>query len=74
MLPGTLLYVYYGKAAGSLAAALAGEAEKEKGPGSWIVLGLGLAATLVVTTFVTRLAGKALRQEIEAPAADGRHV
>jgi uncharacterized membrane protein YdjX (TVP38/TMEM64 family) len=63
MLPGTLLYVYYGKAAGSLAA-LAGGAKTEKGPGSWVVLGLGLVATVVVTTFVTRLAGKALRQEI----------
>lgn len=66
MLPGTLLYVYYGKAAGSLAA-LAGGVKTEKGPGSWIVLGLGLAATVVVTTFVTRLAGRALRQEIDAP-------
>jgi uncharacterized membrane protein YdjX (TVP38/TMEM64 family) len=63
MLPGTLLYVYYGKAAGSLAA-LAGGAKTEKGAGSWAVLGLGLVATIVVTTFVTRLAGKALRQEI----------
>ncbi len=66
MLPGTLLYVYYGKAAGSLAALAggAGGAETEKGAGSWVVLGLGLVATIVVTTFVTRLAGKALRQEI----------
>jgi uncharacterized membrane protein YdjX (TVP38/TMEM64 family) len=63
MLPGTLLYVYYGKAAGSLAA-LAGGAKTEKGPGDWIVLGLGLVATIAVTTFVTRLAGKTLRQEI----------
>jgi uncharacterized membrane protein YdjX (TVP38/TMEM64 family) len=63
MLPGTLLYVYYGKAAGSLAA-LAGGAKTEKGPGDWIVLGLGLVATIAVTAFVTRLAGKALRQEI----------
>lgn len=67
MLPGTLLYVYYGKAAGSLAA-VAGGARTEKGPGSWIILGLGLFATIVVTMFVTRLAGKALRQEIDAPA------
>lgn len=63
MLPGTLLYVYYGKAAGSLAA-LAGGAKTGKGPGDWIVLGLGLVATIAVTAFVTRLAGKALRQEI----------
>ncbi len=63
MLPGTLLYVYYGKAAGSLAAVASG-AKAERGTGSWIVLGLGLVATIAVTTFVTRLAGKALRQEI----------
>lgn len=63
MLPGTLLYVYYGKAAGSLAAVASG-AKTERGTGSWIVLGLGLVATLAVTAFVTRLAGKALRQEI----------
>jgi uncharacterized membrane protein YdjX (TVP38/TMEM64 family) len=65
MLPGTLLYVYYGKAAGSLAA-LAGGAKTEKGAESWIFLGVGLLATIVVTTFVTRLAGKALRQEIDS--------
>lgn len=69
MLPGTLLYVYYGKAAGSLAA-LAGGAQTEKGPGSWILLGAGLLATIAVTTYVTRLAGKALRQEIDAPTED----
>lgn len=69
MLPGTLLYVYYGKAAGSLAA-LAGGSQPQKGAGSWVLLGVGLAATIVVTTFVTRLAGKALRQEIgDAPAS-----
>jgi len=79
MLPGTLLYVYYGKAAGSLAA-LAGGAKTEKGTASWVLLGIGLAATILVTTFVTRLAGKALRQEIgDAPAppatpSEDRHV
>ena len=64
MLPGTLLYVYYGAAAGSLASAVGGKTQK--GTGDWVVLGLGLVATIVVTTFVTRLAGKALRQEIGA--------
>jgi uncharacterized membrane protein YdjX (TVP38/TMEM64 family) len=81
MLPGTLLYVYYGKAAGSLAA-LAGGAKTAKGTGSWVLLGVGLVATIVVTTFVTRLAGKALRQEIgdsqqapqPAPSGEDRHV
>ena len=74
MLPGTLLYVYYGKAAGSLAA-VAGGTQAEKGTGYWVTLGIGLLATVVVTTFITRLAGKALRQEIgeETPQED-RHV
>jgi uncharacterized membrane protein YdjX (TVP38/TMEM64 family) len=62
MLPGTLLYVYYGAAAGSLASAVGGRTEK--GPGDWIVLGLGLLATVAVTAWVTRLAGRALRHEI----------
>ena len=66
MLPGTLLYVYYGKAAGSLAMIAGGAvgAKTEKGTVYWVTLGIGLLATVVVTTFITRLAGKALRQQI----------
>lgn len=63
MLPGTLLYVYYGKAAGSLAA-VAGGAQTERGPEYWLTLGIGLVATIAVTTVITRLASRALRQEI----------
>lgn len=75
MLPGTLLYVYYGKAAGSLAA-LAGGAQAERGPEYWITLGVGLLATAIVTTYVTRLAGRALRQQVDEPAApaEDRHA
>jgi uncharacterized membrane protein YdjX (TVP38/TMEM64 family) len=65
MLPGTLLYVYYGTVLGSFAA-LASGAKVPKGNEFWIFLGVGLLATIVVTTFVTRLAGKALRQQIDA--------
>lgn len=60
MLPGTVLYVYYGKLAGDVAA-LAGGAAVEKGAGYYAVLGLGLVATVVVTTLVTRTARRALR-------------
>jgi uncharacterized membrane protein YdjX (TVP38/TMEM64 family) len=63
MLPGTLLYVYYGKAAGSLAA-VAGGVKTERGPEYWVTLGIGLVATIAVTTVITRLAGRALRQQI----------
>jgi len=69
MLPGTLLYVYYGKALGSLADLASGTSKTQKGPEFWIFLGIGLLATIVVTTFVTRLAGKALRQQIDTPDA-----
>jgi len=74
MLPGTLLYVYYGKAAGSLATAFAAGSGAPAAGGqskaaSWALLGVGLLATVAVTTYVTRLAGKALRQELGEPAS-----
>ncbi len=61
MLPGTLLYVYYGKLAGDVAA-LAGGAAVEKDAAYYAVLIVGLVATVVVTTFVTRIARKALAE------------
>ena len=61
MLPGTLLYVYYGKLAGDVAA-LAGGVASEKGVADYAVLILGLVATIVVTTFVTRIARRALKE------------
>ena len=61
MLPGTLLYVYYGKLAGDVAALAAGAA-LEKGAGYYTVLVLGLVATVVVTTIVTRTARRALQE------------
>jgi len=64
MLPGTFLYVYYGKALGSLAA-VAGGAAPERGAARWIVLGVGLLATVLVTAFVARLAQRAITEEVE---------
>jgi uncharacterized membrane protein YdjX (TVP38/TMEM64 family) len=61
MLPGTLLYVYYGKLLGEVAA-LAGGARVERGAAYYAVLGLGLLATVAVTTLVTRTARRALRE------------
>ncbi|MBA2459175.1 MAG: TVP38/TMEM64 family protein [Gemmatimonadales bacterium] len=62
MLPGTLLYVYYGKVVGDVAR-LAGGAPIEKGTGYYAILALGLVATVVVTTIVTRTARRALAEE-----------
>lgn len=65
MLPGTLLYVYYGKVAGD-AAALAAGAAVDKDSAYYVVLALGLVATIAVTTIVTRLARKALAESTQA--------
>lgn len=60
MLPGTILYVYYGKLAGDVATVASGAAPV-RDAGYYAVLGVGLAATIAVTTIITRVAGRALR-------------
>ncbi len=67
MLPGTLLYVYYGKVVGDVAR-LAGGAAVPRGPAYYGVVALGLVATVVVTTLVTRTARRALQE-----VTDGTH-
>jgi len=64
MLPGTILYVYYGKVLGDVAKVAAG-AGVESDAGYWTVLALGLVATVAVTAVVTRTAKKALSEGIE---------
>jgi uncharacterized membrane protein YdjX (TVP38/TMEM64 family) len=66
MLPGTVMYVYLGSAAGDLAQLAAGEVEK--GPGYYVVFGAGLAATVAVTLYVTRLARRALARAVPGAA------
>lgn len=64
MVPGIAMYAYLGSLAGSLAAAVAGTAART--PAQWALLGIGLLATVAVTTYVTRLARAALGQRIAA--------
>jgi len=59
MLPATLLYVYYGRVIGDVAA-LAGGSAPDRDASYYAVTGLGLAATIAVTTIVTRIARRAL--------------
>jgi uncharacterized membrane protein YdjX (TVP38/TMEM64 family) len=66
MLPGTLLYVYYGKLAGDLAAVAAGSARRDAG--YYLLLAVGLAATVGVTLLLTRLARRALQEVSDAHA------
>jgi len=65
MLPGTLLYVYTGKLIGDVAA-VAGGVETEAGSGEWVVRGVGLVATAVVTLYITRIARRALDAATES--------
>ena len=64
MLPATFLYVYYGDAIGKIAR-VAGGSPIDHGVGYWVVLGLGLVATVIVTAMVTQLARRALDQEVQ---------
>jgi radical SAM/Cys-rich protein len=61
MLPGTVLYVYYGKLVGDVAALAAGAApERDSSYYAWLVT--GLLATIAVTALVTRIARRALAE------------
>ncbi|MHC4584181.1 MAG: TVP38/TMEM64 family protein [Planctomycetota bacterium] len=62
MMPGTIMYVYFGAGLRSLADVAAGNVEKSTAGA--IFFWVGLVATIVVTVFVTRIARKALRQAV----------
>jgi len=63
MLPGTLLYVYYGRLIGDVASAVAG-AQVERDAGYWALLLIGLIATVLVTAVITRAARRALAASV----------
>ena len=60
MVPGTLLYIYYGKLAGDVARLAGGTVGG--GAGYYAILVLGFVATVAVTTIVTRTARGALQE------------
>lgn len=60
ILPGTFLYVYYGKTAGDIAALASGNAQVGGGTGQQILMVVGLVATILVTLVITKVAKKAL--------------
>lgn len=62
MLPATVLYVYIGSLAGSLASVSNGAGSRT--PAEWALYALGLLATLIVTIFVTRIARRALQEKV----------
>lgn len=62
MMPGTVMYVYIGSLAGDLATL--GAQGRTRTPGEWALYVVGLAATVAVTVYVTRIARKALEKRV----------
>ena len=62
MIPGTVMYVYIGSLAGSLAAL--GSSGRSRTAAEWTLYGIGLLATIALTVYATRLAKKALDEKI----------
>ena len=62
MIPGTVMYVYIGSLAGSLAAL--GSQGRSRTAAEWVLYGIGLLATIALTVYATRLAKKALDEKI----------
>lgn len=63
MIPGTIMYVYLGHLAGDLA--LIGNQNKSDNMIlHWVIQIIGLIATIAVTVYVTKIAKKALKEEI----------
>lgn len=65
MMPGTFLYVYIGTAGKAAVAAAAGGAAVKHGWQYWTFLGVGLAATVIVTIWVTKIARDALKSQTD---------
>jgi len=63
MIPGTVAYVYFGSLLGSLAQ-IGTEAQPGNPAVEWSIRIIGFIATVVVTVYVTRVASKALAEEI----------
>jgi uncharacterized membrane protein YdjX (TVP38/TMEM64 family) len=63
MLPGTLMYVYIGSLAGNIAT-IGTESQPDEPGVQWAIRIIGLIATIAVTVYVTKVARKALEDEI----------
>jgi len=61
MMPGTFLYVYIGTAGKAAVLAVAGGETMRHGWQYWMLIGVGLAATIAVTIWVTKIARDALK-------------
>ena len=68
MLPGTFLYIYFGSLVGDVAMLSTGAAPA--GTTRQVFSLVGLAATVAVTIYITRVARRALADELSRPVSD----
>jgi uncharacterized membrane protein YdjX (TVP38/TMEM64 family) len=61
MLPGAFMYIFFGHVGGEGLASASGRGSA--GAGTWVAWGVGLAATVVLVVYVSRLALKAVREQ-----------
>jgi uncharacterized membrane protein YdjX (TVP38/TMEM64 family) len=63
MMPGTFLYVYIGTAGKAAVSAAAGGEAIKHGWQYWTLMSVGLAATIIVTIWVTKIARDAVTSQ-----------
>ena len=63
MIPGTIMYVYLGSLAGDIAL-IGGKNQPNNMILHWVIQIIGLIATIAVTVYVTKIAKKALEEEV----------
>ncbi|PAX52125.1 TVP38/TMEM64 family protein [Brunnivagina elsteri] len=63
MIPGTIMYVYIGSLAGSIAT-IGSESQPGNPSVQWAIRIIGFVATVAVTIYVTKIARKALEDEV----------
>jgi uncharacterized membrane protein YdjX (TVP38/TMEM64 family) len=68
MVPAIVMYTYYGRVVGDLAAIVAGRIQP-RGMAYYAFLGVGLLVTVLATTLITRAARRALRGQPAQPRA-----
>jgi uncharacterized membrane protein YdjX (TVP38/TMEM64 family) len=68
MIPGTVMYVYLGSLAGSLAELGVKEGGRARTQAEWALYAVGLVATVAVTVVITRTARRALNRRINPMA------
>ena len=74
MIPGTIMYVYIGSLAGSIATIDGGTQPDANPIAQWAIRIIGFIATVAVTLYVTKIARKALDESIDTVDAGEQQV